>query len=81
MTPCVLSCCIRARHQLQRPLATTAGVKPTRRASLAGGYPVVEVLGNQTVQLLTSPQPSQYSFDCVAGETFSQEALFEGTSR
>jgi len=39
---------------------------------------VVEVVGDRTVRLLTSPQPSQYSFDCVAGETFSQEALFEG---
>ena len=41
---------------------------------------MVEVVGNRTVRLLTSPQPSQYSFDCVAGETFSQEALFEGVS-
>ena len=39
---------------------------------------MVEVVGNRTVRLLTSPQPSQYSFDCVAGEAFSQEALFEG---
>ena len=39
---------------------------------------MVEVVGNRTVRLLTSPQPSQYSFDCVAGESFSQEALFEG---
>ncbi len=42
---------------------------------------MVEVVGNRTVRLLTSPQPSQYSFDCVAGEAFSQEALFEGQLR
>ena len=39
---------------------------------------MVEVMGNRTVRLLTSPQPSDYSFDCVAGETFSQDALFKG---
>ncbi len=41
---------------------------------------MVEVMGTRTVRLLTSPQPSEYSFDSVAGETFTQEALFEGQS-
>ena len=39
---------------------------------------MVEVVGTRTVRLLTTPQPSEYSFDCVAGETLTQEALFEG---
>jgi hypothetical protein len=65
----------------------TAGKQTSRsRAQIksllwrSGGYPVVEVVGTRTVRLLTSPQSSEYSFDCVAGETFTQEALFEGQS-
>lgn len=46
---------------------------------LAGGtYKCLEVTGPQSLRLETQPKPHNYTFDCVAGESSSQEALYEG---
>lgn len=45
----------------------------------AGGtHKCLEVTGPQTLRLETTPDPHNYTFDCVAGEAFSQEALYNG---
>lgn len=45
----------------------------------AGGANLcLEVTGPQTLRLETTPDPHHYTFDCVAGEAFSQDALYNG---
>jgi hypothetical protein len=45
----------------------------------AGGrYKCLEVTGPQSLRLETQPNPHNYTFDCVAGESSSQEALYAG---
>ena len=41
----------------------------------------LEVTGPNTLRLETSPAPHHYTFDCVAGEAFTQEALYTGAVR
>ena len=42
------------------------------------GQMCLEVTGPQTLRLETTPTPLSYTFDCVASENFTQEALYNG---
>jgi Kinesin motor domain len=56
-----------------------SAVRLTSVSSPAGGsYKCLEVTGPQSLRLETTPSPHNYTFDCVASENFTQEALYEG---